>query len=221
MALTIYGANISPFVRKVLWYVQEQQLSYTHKVIMPFGLEPDWYREISPLSKIPAIKDGDFNLADSAVICAYLNNQYPRDTSLYPKDAKALAQVQWLEQYADEELAAVATFGLFANKAVAPLMGKPVDEARVAAALHKLPTLLDYLAQTLGKASFFVGDTFSMADIAIGTHWLSLSYANVDIDAQRWPTLAAHAERLRQRPVLQALLAQEQAILQKMGVGAA
>ncbi|MBP6861206.1 MAG: glutathione S-transferase family protein [Neisseriaceae bacterium] len=215
MSLMVYGAPLSPFVRKVLWFVQEREMAYEHKVIVPFGELPDWYYDISPLGKIPAIKDGDFGLADSSVICAYLNDQYPQGLSLYPQTPQSLAQLRWLERYADETVAAVATFGLYANRVIVPMMGKPGDEARIAKSLAQLPPLFDYLTKALGSADYFVDNTFSVADIAIATQWISLSHSGEQIDAERWPELAAHFKRLCARPVLQSLLAKEQAILAK------
>lgn len=216
MALTVYGAPLSPFVRKVLWYAQERALAYEHKVVMPFGLQPEWYYGISPLGKIPAIKDDDFCLADSSLICAYLSEAYPEGASLYPQGAKALANTRWLERYADETVADAATFGLYANRVIAPMMGRHGDEERIQAALVKLPQLFDYLEKALGSADYFVNNAFSVADIAITTHWLSLHYAGVSIDAARWPALAAHFERMRARSILKGLLAKEQVMMAKL-----
>lgn len=217
MSLTVYGAPVSPFVRKVLWYVAEQGLAHTHQIIMPVGPQPDWYRDISPLGKIPAITDGDYALADSSIICAYLNDAYPQPYSLYPQSAPALAQVRWLEKYADEELAKVITFGLFANRVLLPSMGMPADEKRVAAALAKLPKLFDYLEQALGGAEYFVGNAFGLADVAIMSQWQNLRYAGEDIDAQRWPGLAAHADRMSERPAWQQLAHKEHSLLAQLG----
>ncbi|MBP6346023.1 glutathione S-transferase family protein [Neisseriaceae bacterium CLB008] len=216
MSLIVYGAPLSPFVRKVLWFVQEREMDFEHKVIMPFVQQPDWYLEISPLGKIPAIQDGDFGLADSAVICGYLHDQYPQGLSLYPSTPQALAQVRWLERYADETLAQAATFSLFSQRVLSPMMGKPVDEALVDAALAKLPQLFDYLTKVLGTQDYLVDNTLSVADLAVATQWVSLGYAGETIDAERWPALAAHFKRLSERPVLQAMLAKEQALMAKL-----
>ena len=73
MALTLYGAILSPFVRKVRILLAEHQIPYEHSFIPPRG-QPDWYYDISPLGRIPAIVDGDVKLADSAVIAQYLQD---------------------------------------------------------------------------------------------------------------------------------------------------
>src|SRR5690606_31401285 len=113
MALTVFGAPLSPFVRKVRLCLLEKNLAYDLKVVMPFT-PPDWYLELNPLGRIPAFKDGDFSLADSSVICQYLEEQYSDTLRLYGNDACERGQVRWLEKYADYELAPLATFCVFA-----------------------------------------------------------------------------------------------------------
>ncbi|VFT05213.1 glutathione S-transferase [Pseudomonas aeruginosa] len=49
MSLTLYGAPLSPFVRKVRLLLAEKGLDYQLEAIAPFG-QPAWYREISPLA---------------------------------------------------------------------------------------------------------------------------------------------------------------------------
>ena len=42
---------------------------------------------------MPAITDGEFNLAESRAIIQYLCNKYAPDSELYPKEPKKRAQV--------------------------------------------------------------------------------------------------------------------------------
>ncbi|WP_414092965.1 glutathione S-transferase family protein [Legionella feeleii] len=44
------------------------------------------FEAISPLRKTPAFREGDYVLADSSAICAYLEKQYP-SPSFYPTTA--------------------------------------------------------------------------------------------------------------------------------------
>ncbi|MFO6279315.1 glutathione S-transferase family protein, partial [Pseudomonas aeruginosa] len=72
MSLTLYGAPLSPFVRKVRLLLAEKGLDYQLEAIAPFG-QPAWYREISPLGRIPALRDGDLALADLAIASQLVN----------------------------------------------------------------------------------------------------------------------------------------------------
>ena len=76
MSLSVLGGGVSPFVRKVRATLAEKGLDYTFEPINPFAPPAGW-REISPLGKIPAFKDGDRTLNDSSVICAYLEKKFP------------------------------------------------------------------------------------------------------------------------------------------------
>ena len=67
MPITVFGAPLSPFVRKVRLCLQEKGLDYGLELVMPFT-PPEWYLQLNPLGRIPAMKDGELGLADSSVI---------------------------------------------------------------------------------------------------------------------------------------------------------
>lgn len=216
MSLTLYGAPLSPFVRKVRLYLLEKGLDYQLEVVTPFG-QPAWFRELSPLGRIPAMRDGDMTLADSSVICQYLEEKHPQLAPLYGRDAEERARVRWLEKYSDYEVAPLATFGVFRNRALKPTMGQPCDEAAVQAALtDKLPPHFDYLEKTLGTAQYFVGERLTMADLAFTTQLINMEHGGERLDVERWPRLAAHYERITARDSVRAVVPGEQKILAKL-----
>jgi glutathione S-transferase len=216
MSLTLYGAPLSPFVRKVRLYLLEKGLDYQLEIVTPFG-QPAWFRELSPLGRIPAMRDGDVTLADSSVICQYLEEKHPQLAPLYGRDAEERARVRWLEKYSDYEVAPLATFGVFRNRALKPTMGQPCDEAAVQAALtDKLPPHFDYLEKNLGSAEYFVGERLTMADLAFTTQLINMEHGGERLDAERWPRLAAHYERITARGSVQEVVPGEQKILAKL-----
>jgi glutathione S-transferase len=216
MSLTVYGAPLSPFVRKVRLFLAEKALDYQLEIILPFGTQPDWYRDLSPLGRIPALKDGDFTLADSSVICQYLDEKYPQ-ASLLGQNSEQRAQVRWLEKYADYELAPLCTFTVFRNRALKPSMGQSCDEAAVQKALHEQsPVHFDYLENTLGTAEYLVGDSLTLADLALACQLINMQHGGEQVDAQRWPNLSAHFTRVSARASVQSVLPGEQKMLAKM-----
>ena len=216
MSPTLYGAPLSPFVRKVRLYLLEKGLDYQLEIVTPFG-QPAWFRELSPLGRIPAMRDGDVTLADSSVICQYLEEKHPQLAPLYGRDAEERARVRWLEKYSDYEVAPLATFGVFRNRALKPTMGQPCDEAAVQAALtDKLPPHFDYLEKNLGSAEYFVGERLTMADLAFTTQLINMEHGGERLDAERWPRLAAHYERITARGSVQEVVPGEQKILAKL-----
>ncbi|MEQ8233943.1 MAG: glutathione S-transferase family protein [Gammaproteobacteria bacterium] len=212
MPATLYGANVSPFVRKVRAYLAEKGLDYTLEPVNPFD-PPDGYRTLSPLGKIPAWRDDDITLADSSVICLYLERRHPRPP-LYPADDRDWARALWFEEYIDGAFVAKAGGGVFFPLVLAPMMmNQPVTE-EVRATVSKvidddLRPMWDYLEGALGSHAFFVGDTLSMADLAVASVHVNLYHAGVDVDAAAWPNLAAFVERMFARPSLANLIAEE------------
>jgi glutathione S-transferase len=56
MTLTVLGASVSPYVRKVRVVLEEKGIAYKLEPISPMQ-PPDWFREVSPLGRIPVLKD--------------------------------------------------------------------------------------------------------------------------------------------------------------------
>lgn len=217
MSLTVYGAPLSPFVRKLCLCLIEKGLDYELEVVMPFG-QPEWFRELNPLGRIPAFRDGDLSLADSSVICQYLEERYPECKSLYGADAEQRAKVRWLEKYADYELAPLCTFSVFRNRVLKATMGQPCDEEKVQQTLRdKLPGHFDYLEATLGDKPYFLGDQLSMADLALASQLINMEHGGETLDAGRWPNLVAHYQRIKGSASVQQLLPRELRTLEKIG----
>ncbi|WP_252275553.1 glutathione S-transferase family protein [Pseudomonas subflava] len=216
MSLIVYGAPLSPFVRKLRLCLLEKGLDYQLEIVTPFD-QPEWYRELNPLGRIPAFRDGDVTLADSSVICQYLEECYPERPALFGENAVDKARIRWLEKYGDYELATLCTFAVFRNRLLKPMLGQACDEDAVQTALKaKLPGHFDYLEQSLGEAEFFVGDTLTQADLAIYSQLQNMEHGGETLDEQRWPALAAHYRRIQARDSVQSLLPGERKIIAKI-----
>lgn len=214
MSLTLYGAILSPFVRKIRIILAEHNIAHELVPQAPFK-QPDWFYEISPLGRIPAIKDGDFPVADSSVIAQYLEDSRG-PLRLYGRSAEQAARIRWLEKYADYELAPQSTFAIFRNRVVKPVIGENCDESAVQSALNdKLPPLFDYLEAQLGDNEYLVGN-FSLADIAVASQLINMAHGGEAIDADRWPGLAGLLRRVTDRPAVANMLSDEQRLVAKM-----
>jgi len=209
---TLFGASPSPFVRKVRVVMHEKGIAYEHEFVGP-GSRKSEFRSISPLGRIPGFVDGDLSVSDSSVICAYLERTHP-EPPMYPRDAKQYARALWYEEYGDTALAAVATFGTFGRKIIAPLRGAAVDHAAIEKTLaEELPPVFDYLEGQTGGREYLVGDRFSIADVSIATHFVNFGHAGYEVDAGRWPRLAAWVKRHLARPIFVDLAAQDRQLL--------
>lgn len=76
--LTLYWSPRSRAIRTV-WMIEELALPYQIREIdiraEPRN-DPDDFRQISPIGKVPALRDGDQAIHDTAPICLYLADRY-------------------------------------------------------------------------------------------------------------------------------------------------
>jgi len=215
LSLKLIGANISPFVRKVRVALAEKGLSYDHDPMIPVGVS-DEYRRLHPLGKIPTLTDGDKVIPDSSAICVYLERLQP-DPALYPSDGYELSRAVWFEEFADAGLIN-GTIVLFQERLLGPVFFKrDGDEAKVKEALETtIPPLFDYLERELGDSDWLVGNRYGIADLAVGTQFVNFAHGKGEVDAARWPKLAAYVERLHTRPSFKAIIEEEKAQIQAM-----
>jgi glutathione S-transferase len=214
MTLILYGAPLSPFVRKAEVVLREKGIPFESESvnIMPM---PDWFKEISPARRIPVLRDTSVGtegragtIPDSSAICAFLDKLQPKPT-LYPSDPFQHGRAVWLEEWADSELAGGIGMGIFRPIMFARFQGKPPDiETAKAAWNDKLPRLFDYLESELEGAGaakpedarHLLGGTLSIADIAVGVQLAQLEMVAGLPDVRRWPRSVTFAERMIARP---------------------
>jgi glutathione S-transferase len=205
---TLYGANGSPFVRKVRVFLADKGISYDHEPVIPFNVS-DEYRKISPLGKIPAFRDGDVTLADSSVICAYLERIHP-EPPLYPRDPADYARALWFEEYGDGGFNPVVG-KIYFPKVIAPLVfnRQPDENELRRVEREELPPFLDYLEGQIGGRDFLVANRFTMGDIGIATQFASLRHCGIRPDPDRWPNLSRYVAAVLARPSFKSVIEEE------------
>jgi glutathione S-transferase len=211
--MILYGSSFSPFVRKVLVYATEKGIALTNEQITRPVMQAEFLRA-SPMRKMPALVDGDFCIADSTAIIAYLECRQPQP-AMYPAEARAHARAVWFEEFADTILSTVV-FKAFFNRVVAPkFMKQPGNEAlAVEGETRDLPPLLDYLETVVPAAGgFLVGDTLGVADISVASMFVNFEQAGIRVDAARYPRTAGWVAALHARPSFATLIATEKKIL--------
>jgi len=217
MGLIVYGAALSPFVRKVRVFLAEKGADYTLENVNIFPA-PDWFAEISPLKRIPVLKDEEngVTLADSSAICGYLEKIHATP-ALFPSEAADYGRALWFEEYADSELAGHIGMGTFRPMVVGPLMGKEADTATAEKTIaEKLPPYFTYLEREVGTREFLVGDALSIADISIATQFVNFAHGGFAAGAEAYPNLTAYLARMHARPSFAACIAEETAMLDKV-----
>ena len=207
--MQFFGALLSPFVRKVCLVAEEKGIAYELVMTSPGNSSPDFVAA-SPFGKIPAMKDGDFTLADSTAIVTYLEAQYPAHPML-PADPQARGKAMWFDEFADTILAGAGLKILF-NRLVGPKILKVGgDEAIALQGEAELPRILSYLEGTAPEQGWLLGESFSLADISVASLFRSLAYVGHAPKAEAHPRTAAWYARVCARPAWQRIAAVEDA----------
>ena len=193
--MRIIGNYVSPYVRKVLVCLHLKGIAYEIDPIVPF-MGDDRFSRLSPLRRIPVLVDDAVTLADSSVICQYLEDRHP-EPPLYPRDVVARARARWLEEWADTRLGDVLIWRLFNQVAIRPFVwGEKTDDAVVQRTLAvDVPDVLGYLEAQLPADGFIFGSP-SIADITVACFFRTAAFARFAVDAGRWPRTAAFVARV-------------------------
>ena len=214
--LKIYGALLSPFVRKVRCVLTEKQVAYELVATNPFDKGGDFLKR-SPLGRIPALDDEQGrSLADSTVIAEYLEERFP-SPPLFPRDPYDRARVRWFDEYADGGMGPSLTGKVFFQRVIsAKLMRNAADERVVASGLAEVPTYFTYLERELGGSEYLVGGRFTLADVSVMSQLVNLAHAGVTIDTTTYPALARWFARITERPTVAPLITQDRNFLAKI-----
>ncbi len=209
--MKLFGAPVSPFVRKVLVTIAEKGLEVE---MVPVGVgdpNPEFV-ECSPFKKMPAFMDGDFKISDSTAIITYLEAKFP-DKPMLPTDPAERARTIWFEEFADTMVCAKGG-AIFFNRVVAPkFLGREGDEAAAAAGEAELPPLYDYLESVIPASGFLVGDALTLADIAVASPFVNLAHCDIAPDAATHPKLKAFLDAMFARPSFAVWIGRERKML--------
>ena len=208
----IVGSPISPYVRKVLVCLERKKIEYEIDPIVPF-FGNDEFSRLTPLRRIPVLIDEQVALADSSVICQYLEDRQP-EPPFYPADVADRARARWLEEFADSRMGDVFIWRLFNQVAIRPRVWNEAPDAAVVKQAQEveIPSVLDYLEAELPAEGFLFGES-GIADVSIACFFRNAAFARFQVDASRWPRTAAFVARALALPEFQKLARVEEAML--------
>ena len=136
-------------------------------------------------------------ITDSSAICGYLEKRQP-EPAVYPVDAFDHGRALWLEEFADTGMAMVGGMGVFRPIIFNLFQRKEPDlETARKSWNEKLPPLYDYLEAQLDGRPHFIGDTITIADIAVASQIAQTDMIAGLPDKSRWPGLVAHYQAMR------------------------
>lgn len=149
-SLELISFKVCPFVQRSVIALNEKQVDYTLTHI-DLSEPPAWFKEISPLGKVPVLKVGEQPIFESAVILEYLDEVYA--PQLHPEDVlqKAIHR-SWIE-FCSELI--MTQFKMLTAK---EKVGFEESRDALQAGLQQLEMVL------VNEQPFFAGEAFSLVD---------------------------------------------------------
>jgi len=158
--LKLCGFRVSNYHNKVRLALLEKGIEFDEDADCAPSQKPEWIAR-SPMGKVPILElDGGRRLAESQVICEYLEEAYPRKP-LYPKDPYARAKVRELIAVIElhTELAARRLYGML-------FFGKPMDEQLKREAEPEIAKGIRALKALARFEPYIAGAELTLADCA-------------------------------------------------------
>ncbi|HEU4731273.1 MAG TPA: glutathione S-transferase, partial [Kofleriaceae bacterium] len=167
-------------------------------------LAPASLRAIHPLGKSPVITDGDATIAESGAILEYLVETHGKGALMPAAGTPAHRHYRYFLHYAEGSLMPLLVMKLVFNKIKtdAPILVRPIAKAIAGQVSRQyldpnLETHLAFLADHLGKHSWFAGDAFTAADVQMS---FPLEGAVARVGRGISPRLTEWLARIQARP---------------------
>ena len=219
--LTIHGVPLSVHTRKIIVTAILKKMDYRIEAVIPVIPDnpPANWSSLSPTGLIPVLQDGDYTLADSNAICLYLEKKQPAPPIL-PGDARAYGRALWFDAYAGGTIFRHVVHPLFRadrrqSEHPQGAGGQGGDRQRPRARSSRRSWAIS-TAQIDGK--FLVGDTLTLADIAIVSNFIVYQYIGYQIDAASYPRLARYLREIAATDAYRQALDAEKPFVANMGL---
>jgi glutathione S-transferase len=197
--------------RIVRWMLEEVGQPYRTEILeFGAGAKSPEFLAINPMGKVPAIRHGDTVVTESGAICAYLADAFPQAGLAPPSGSRARGPYyRWLFFAAGPVEQATTSRSLGWE---AP------PERRAMLGFGCMEDVLDTLEGALKGREHLVGDSFTAADLYVGSHlgW-GMQFGSIE----KRPVFETYVARLQARPAARraneiddALIARRQAAAQ-------
>ena len=203
---SLYHLPLSPFSRKVRLVLAEKRLPFELR------LEKVWqrrseYLELNPAGTVPTlVEENGLAVADSGVICEYLEEAYP-DMALMGRTLAERVEVRRLVAWFDGKFANEVTRNLLGEKFMKRLAGRGEPDANaLRAGYANLRFHMEYLGWLAETRKWLAGSAISFADFAAAGHLSALDFAG-DVDWTMSEAARDWYARMKSRPSFRAILA--------------
>ncbi|MBB6114438.1 glutathione S-transferase [Rahnella inusitata] len=194
--ITVWGRENSTNVKKVLWMLDELELTYNIvNAGGAFGKNTDpAYLALNPNGLVPCFQEDDFVLWESNSILRYLA-ECSGKPEFWPADARHRASIdKWLD-WASSSL--ITPY----RQVYQTLVRIPEPERDMALVASGMKVFEKYWAiadAVLAKQKWLSGETFGIGDIPLGIY--AYSWYSLNIERQSHPNVERWYQQLTQRP---------------------
>jgi glutathione S-transferase len=205
--IRLFHVPLSPFCRKVRLSLAEKKLEVELVEERYWERDADFLRR-NPAGKVPVLKMDGLNMAESAAICEYIEEQYP-EPALLPREAVARLEVRRLVAWFDDKFHQEVTSKLLYERINKKLMGLGYpDSKNVKAGARAIKFHLDYMGGLLDQRRWLAGDVMTLADFAAAAHLSALDYLS-DVDWDRNAQVKDWYAKIKSRPAFRSILADQ------------
>ncbi|XP_055511929.1 glutathione S-transferase theta-3-like [Leucoraja erinacea] len=167
MALQLYLDLNSQPCRSVYIFAKKNNIAFEFKAVsLAEGQQySEEFEKVNLLKRVPALKDGDFTLAESVAILKYLAGKYKTPDHWYPANLQQRARV---DEYLAWQHTAIRFHGskLYMFKGLLPLLtGQPIPTDKVDEAVSDLQASICLFEDKFLKDKFIAGHEVSLADL--------------------------------------------------------
>ncbi|KPI42881.1 Disulfide-bond oxido YfcG [Cyphellophora attinorum] len=157
-----------------------------------------WFLDINPNGRIPALKDGDLRVFETGAIMLYLTDRYDKEGKLnYPQGSREYYEVlSWLMW----QMGGLGPMQGQANHFRA--MAGAYSEYGIKRYMDETARLFDVLESRLSHADWLAGEKYTLADIA-SYSWVRAGPVFLDMDIKKWPGIEKWVKRIGERPAVQ------------------
>ena len=183
------------------WVLHEADVDYQQHII-EYGeqMHSDQYLAINPMAKVPAIKHGEKVITECSAICAYIADAFP-DAGLAPALNDRADYYRWLFFAAGPVEAATTNHSLGLE---------PSEEQERMAGYGNMRRTLETLTSFLSSRDYVCGDTFSAADVYLGSQ---IIWGNMFGSIPQNEVFDDYSARLTDRAAYQEAKAVDQALI--------
>lgn len=199
--LTIYSIPLSLYCAKLRILLRHKQLEW-RELPPPGGYGSDQYETIVASGNLPALIDGELQLADSEAIAEYLNEQYPQPAML-PSDPAQRAKAREMSRFHDTRLEPEL-------RKLFPFIDEDKRNASIAEEQsHAINKKLQQLAQMLSASRPKSDDMLTLGDCGfpVTFTWIQALTPVLELEIEIPKAVSEYYERIAHQPAISEELA--------------